>query len=112
MRRVLSRSLRVNVMASEIKPPRAVETATAQHELHVRVRHAGVPDNRGFLMCVKIAIDDVTPTPWANEIHPAAETATSVIIEASFASPQRHRVRAVAQHVAIHDHDAGATEIG
>ncbi len=103
--------LRVNVMAPKTETGRAVEAAIAQDEFHVRVEAAVMPHDGNFFVHVKTAIGHITPATRAHEIDRAAEIAARVIITAGFAKAQRHGIRAVAQHIAIHDHRVVAAAV-
>ena len=96
-------------MATEIEGVRAVETAVAQHEFHIRVGHTLVPHGGGFVVDVKIAIGRVTPAARAQEIYRSAEIAARMIVAARFAATEGYRVPTVAQHVAVHDDRAIAS---
>ena len=104
-RAIEQEELRVVVMTRQNPVVHAVEPAVAQDELHVLVLAAVVPDGRvrPRVHFVQRAVGHVTPAARTDEIHRPANVEPRLIRSAPVA-PQRERVRAVAQHVAIHDH--------
>src|ERR1700744_260611 len=93
------------MMATEFVAGDAVEGAVFEHEFHVFVWVAVLPEGGGVARGLEGGVGDVAPAVGADVIDAAAEVAAGVVGTAVVA-PEGERVAAFGENVAVEDDDA------